>query len=167
MDILNHLAGIRPKHQIVFSFRERRCLQHLRPLGKEHFILWSCINKPLKFHTAAQKHTKWYQDSEKGRGLPHLRPLRQNISFFGAHSHRAIAKAKMFFIIGRNEVVAKVIFLHLSVILFTGGGVSASVHAGIPPPRADTPLAADTPRADTHTPEQTPPPGKQTSAYGQ
>ena len=33
---------------------------------------------------------------------------------------------------GRNEVVAKVIFLHLSVILFTGG--SASVHAGIPPP---------------------------------
>ena len=37
------------------------------------------------------------------------------------------------FITGRNEVVAKVIFLHLSVILFTGGG-SASVHAGIPPP---------------------------------
>ena len=34
---------------------------------------------------------------------------------------------------GRNEVVAKVIFLHLSVILFTGG-VSASVHAGIPLP---------------------------------
>ena len=26
---------------------------------------------------------------------------------------------------GRNEVLAKVIFLHLSVILFTGGGVSA------------------------------------------
>ena len=56
---------------------------------------------------------------------------------------------------GRNEVVAKVIFLHLSVILFTGG-VSASVHAGIPPPRcrhppeahpqgADTPPGADTP----------------------
>ena len=36
---------------------------------------------------------------------------------------------------GRNEVVAKVIFLHLSLILFTGGGgVSASVHAGIPTP---------------------------------
>ena len=34
---------------------------------------------------------------------------------------------------GRNEVVAEVIFLHLSVILFTGGG-SASVHAEIPPP---------------------------------
>ena len=27
------------------------------------------------------------------------------------------------FITGRNEVVAKVIFLHLSVILFTGGGL--------------------------------------------
>ena len=32
----------------------------------------------------------------------------------------------------RNEVVAKVIFLHLSVILFTGG--VASVHAGMPTP---------------------------------
>ena len=55
-----------------------------------------------------------------------------------------------------------------------GGGVSASVHAGMPPP----PPRADTPRADTlqeQTPpprEQTPPgadtpPGKQTPAYGQ
>ena len=38
---------------------------------------------------------------------------------------------------GRNEVVAKVIFLHLPVILFTGGGVSASVHAGMPHPSLD------------------------------
>ena len=38
---------------------------------------------------------------------------------------------------GRNEVVARVIFLHLSVILFTGG--SASVHAGIPPQTRQTP----------------------------
>ena len=30
------------------------------------------------------------------------------------------------FITGRNEVVAKVIFLHLSVILFTGGGCVCS-----------------------------------------
>ena len=41
-------------------------------------------------------------------------------------------------ITGRNEVVAKVIFLHLSVILFTGGG-SASVHAGIPTPQETPP----------------------------
>ena len=66
-------------------------------------------------------------------------------------------------ITGRNEVVAKVIFLHLSVILFTGGKVSASVHAGIAPPRADTPPLSRYPQADTphplgrHTPEQTPP----------
>ena len=48
-------------------------------------------------------------------------------------------------------VVAKVIFLHLSVIhsVHGGGEGSASVHAGIPPP-----------------PDQTPPPGKQTPAYG-
>ena len=64
---------------------------------------------------------------------------------------------------GRNKVVAKVIFLHLSVILFTGG-VSASVHAGMPtpPPGADTPSREQTPP----TREQTPPSGKQTLAYG-
>ena len=97
---------------------------------------------------------------------------------------------------GRNEIVAKVIFLHLSVILFMGG-VSASVHAGIPtlpdwtPPRADTPpreqtpsLGADTPQSrnppgadsppgadtpgvDTPPPEADTLPRKQTPAYGQ
>ena len=79
---------------------------------------------------------------------------------------------------GHNEVVAKVIFLHLSVILFTGGGVcliacwdtttppwEQTPPPGADPPGADTPLwsrhpqEADTPRAD--------PPGKQTPAYGQ
>ena len=35
-------------------------------------------------------------------------------------------------ITARNEVVAKVMFLLVFVILLTGG--SASVHAGIPPP---------------------------------
>ena len=73
---------------------------------------------------------------------------------------------------GRNEVVAKVIFLHLFVILFTGGGV-VSQHAQTPleqtpPPRADTPREQThphweqtPPRADPpsrHPPEQTPPP---------
>ena len=47
------------------------------------------------------------------------------------------------FFTSRNEVVAKVIFLHLSVILFTGGRGSASLHAGIPP---------------LSPPDQTPPP---------
>ena len=52
--------------------------------------------------------------------------------------------AHFFFITDRNEVVAKVIFLHLSVILFAWG-VSASVHAGIPPPQSRPP-GADPPR---------------------
>ena len=53
---------------------------------------------------------------------------------------------------GRNEVVAKVMFLLMSVILLTGGG-SASMHAGIPPPPTkQTPPGADTP----------PPPGAET-----
>ena len=83
-----------------------------------------------------------------------------------------------FVITGRNEVVAKVIFLHLSVILFTGGGVSASVHAGMPSPKSSNPwsrhLPEQTPPKSRHPPEahtpweqtplleQTPPPQKQT-----
>ena len=64
---------------------------------------------------------------------------------------------------GRNEVVAKVIFLHLSVILFTGGGgrVSASVHAGMAHPRADTPPGQTPPGADM-TPRSDMPPLEQT-----
>ena len=50
----------------------------------------------------------------------------------------------------RNEVVAKVMFLLVSVILSTGG--SASVHAGIPPP-VHLP-------GSTHTPGSTHPPRK-------
>ena len=59
------------------------------------------------------------------------------------------------FIIGRNEVVAKVIFLHLSVILFTGGVPDQQTPPGAdtprsrpPTPGADTPLE-QTPRPDT------------------
>ena len=57
------------------------------------------------------------------------------------------------FITGRNELVAKVIFLHLSVILFTGGGVCLSACWDTTPPWEQTP-----PRS-RHTPpmEQTPP----------
>ena len=44
-------------------------------------------------------------------------------------------------------VRGKVMFLHLSVILSIGG-VSASVHAGIPPPPGQTPPSADTPWTD-------------------
>ena len=62
------------------------------------------------------------------------------------------------FITGRNEVVAKVIFLHLFVILFTGGeGVclSGCWDTTTPPPRTrQTPPD----QADTPTPDQTPPP---------
>ena len=57
----------------------------------------------------------------------------------------------------RNEVVTKVIFLHLFVILFPRGG-SASMHAGIPtPPGADPPRADTTPRT-RHPPRLGTPP---------
>ena len=39
---------------------------------------------------------------------------------------------------GRNELVAKVIFLHLSVILFTGGGLPQCM-LGCPPCQGDPP----------------------------
>ena len=54
---------------------------------------------------------------------------------------------------GRNEVVAKVIFLHLSVILFTGG--PASVHAGMPPPSGP-----GRPPQTRQTPPPVPQPGR-------
>ena len=72
----------------------------------------------------------------------------------------------------RNEVVAKVISVHLSVILFMGRGVSASVHAGIPPPgsrhpQEQTSARSRHPREQTppwsrHTPEQTSPGSRHT-----
>ena len=81
-------------------------------------------------------------------------------------------------ITGRNEVVAKVIFLHLFVILFTGGGLPQCM-LGYQPPQEQTPpgtrnppgadpleqtppgagtppLGADPPRTDTLPPDQTP-----------
>ena len=72
-------------------------------------------------------------------------------------------------ITGRNEVVAKVIFLHLSVILFTGGVCLSACWDTTPPLVADTPpeqtpsRSRHPPGADTppprsrHPPEQTPP----------
>ena len=56
---------------------------------------------------------------------------------------------------GRNEVVAKVMFLHVCVILFTGGG---GLRAGRTPPEQTPP----SPPAG-----RPPPSGKQTPAYGQ
>ena len=57
------------------------------------------------------------------------------------------------FITGRNEVVAKVMFLLVSVILSTGG--AASVHARIPPPGRRPPG------------KEAPPKKKSPPAYGQ
>ena len=74
--------------------------------------------------------------------------------------------AWLYLITGRNEVVAKVIFLHLFVILFTGGCLpQCMLRYHIPlsrhpwsrhPLGADTHPGADTPRSK-HPPEQTPP----------
>ena len=47
-----------------------------------------------------------------------------------------------------------VMFLHMCVILFTGG--SASVHAGIPPPQTRYPLDQAPPQT-RHPPDQAPP----------
>ena len=57
-------------------------------------------------------------------------------------------------ITGCNEVVAKVIFLHLFVILFTGGDVCLSA-CWDTTPLDQTPPGADTPQS-RHPPDQTP-----------
>ena len=87
------------------------------------------------------------------------------------------------FITGRNEVVAKVMFLHVSVILLTGGvsgehpppdqadpreGEPPPDQGGTPPPPGtrQTPPAGRTP-PPAGTGRTSPSPGKKTAAYGQ
>ena len=68
-------------------------------------------------------------------------------------------------ITGRNEVLAKVIFLHLFVILFTGGGVPDQVHRPrdqVHPPRPGTPpWTRYTPQDQVHPPGPGTPPRDQ------
>ena len=67
-------------------------------------------------------------------------------------------------ITGRNEVVAKVMFLQVCVCP-QGGRVSASVHAGMPdPPGWRTPPDGDPPGMETPLPPgwRTPPPSRET-----
>ena len=59
---------------------------------------------------------------------------------------------------GRNEVLAKVIFLHLSVILFTGGG--GGVLLARPPPDGEPPLSRHPPDGDPPQSRHTPPDGE-------
>ena len=73
---------------------------------------------------------------------------------------RVLSRTDCFNIItSRNKVVAKVIFLHLFVILFTWG--SASVHGGILPPQEQNPSPLEqtppTPPGAATPQEQTPP----------
>ena len=77
------------------------------------------------------------------------------------------------FITGRNEVVAKVIFLHLFVILFTGGGgVLSQCMLGYQPPRIrhQPPRPGRPPRITPPPPLRTrqtsPPPGSDPSGPG-
>ena len=68
---------------------------------------------------------------------------------------------------GRNEVVAKVIFLHLFVILFTGegGGIPEGTEAD--PPGADTlPPPEQTPPQEQTSPSKANTPREQIQAYG-
>ena len=82
---------------------------------------------------------------------------------------RILLECILVIITGYNEVVAKVIFLHLSVIhsVHSGGGGLPQCMLGYHPPGADTPPQQQTPpqtrppweqtpaRADTTTPPQT------------
>ena len=58
----------------------------------------------------------------------------------------------MLFFTGRNEVVAKVIFLHLSVILFTGGVCLSACWDATPPEPGRPPQTRQTPPRTRQTP---------------
>ena len=62
----------------------------------------------------------------------------------------------------KKRSCGKVMFLHLSVILFTGGGVSTPVHAGIhtPLPREADPPQKQTPPGKEADKANTPPPSR-------
>ena len=62
-------------------------------------------------------------------------------------------RSKFALITSRNEVVAKVMFLHVSVILLTGGGLPQCMLGS---PQEQTPPRPDPP-GNRHPPEQTPP----------
>ena len=84
----------------------------------------------------------------------------------GANSHVGIIMAR------KRSLRRLCFYTYLSVILFTGGGGSASVHARIADPQEQTlPPGADTPPRSRHPPqEQNPlgadPPGADTSPQG-
>ena len=73
---------------------------------------------------------------------------------------RCVSRAFFFVITGRNEVVAKVMFLLVSVILSTKGGVCLSACWDTTPPEQTPPQSRCPPGADT--PQEQTPPGKQT-----
>ena len=59
-------------------------------------------------------------------------------------------------ITGRNEVVAKAMFLHMCVILFTGGSLGGSLGRENPPGQGEPPRA-DTPQSKPPSPGSRPP----------
>ena len=61
-------------------------------------------------------------------------------------------------ITGRNEVVAKVMFLHVSVILFTGGGLRRTPRDQADPPWQGDPLGPGRPPQQGEPPWQGEPP---------
>ena len=102
-----------------------------------------------------------------------------------------ISAASVGIFTSRNEVVAKVMFLHVSVILLTGGvsgepprdqGEPPQTRHTPPGPRRTPPGTKENPSGTRHSPpdqgeppldqgeplrDQAPPPGKNTAAYGQ
>ena len=75
----------------------------------------------------------------------------------------------LIFITGRNEVVAKVIFLQVCLSFCSQGG-SATVHAGMPPPLPRRPPCQGNPLPKRppakETPHQGDPPAKETPCQG-
>ena len=141
-------------------------MDHSLQISQQIIVSFSKSIAEWTTHTHTHTHTQCTHTFRHTRILTHL------------HTHTHIFTI----VTGRNEVVAKVIFLHVSVIHSVQGGGSVclsecwdTTHTPTPweqtPPKQTPPLGADTPREQT-PPEQTSPqsrhpPGKHPPAYGQ
>ena len=84
--------------------------------------------------------------------------LRNTQTVFMSFDVVSIRAIRILIVTVRKRSCGKVMFLHLSVILSTGG-VSAPVHAGIHPPPKQTPQEADTPQQTATAADGTHPTG--------
>ena len=156
---------------IWFQYTNKGCFKSLSESVWLNWLTWSHLFGVCHWHYSKlwKKHEviRFVTTSEINKYLEVIEwHLKKNPELKRAQltQVRGILRSPNVLVTGRNEVVAKVIFLHLSVIYSVHRGGLPQCMLGYPPgadpPGADTPLGADPPRS-RHTPPRSkhPPPG--------